>query len=218
MNQWGYQPTSDNVERRRMMYARARAHYLRAWIFRNFTLVDKEGNPVDPEHGFYFPYFSQQAKALMNYRKTALEYGLRPRFEDPKVTATENSAETKTETKRKPKGKGKVVNEANEADEKFKKSKRLIENALKSSLDLWTIYQKKSKPEPSTFAYLGPRLDVRQVSGEATPSSGMSFDDFLFMNYDPIYLSHSEWAIDTPYTTGFHQDDIDTLKPGSYNI
>jgi hypothetical protein len=207
MNPWGYDVESEHVERRRMMYARGRARHLLTWIFQHFALIDKEGKEIDPLLNFFYPYFAHQAKALIKYRKIALEHDMHPRYDDKQeeddtdqeTQQVTDKAKGKRKTKQKSTGKPKkpvttkkrqelekekrkAEKKQREADEKYKMTKKLIEEALRSSLDLWNTYI-NYKSEPSTLAYSGPRFDVRRVTGKAL-FQGMSLDFSLFSTYD----------------------------------
>jgi hypothetical protein len=68
LSPWAY-GERDNVEHRRLIYARKRARILRHWIFRHYQLLDESGNFVDYKRAFYWPYLVQQAKMLIHYKR-----------------------------------------------------------------------------------------------------------------------------------------------------
>lgn len=67
LSSWMY-GERDNVEHRRLIYARKRARILRHWIFGHYQLLDERGNLVDYKRAFYWPYLIQQAKVLIRYK------------------------------------------------------------------------------------------------------------------------------------------------------
>jgi hypothetical protein len=200
MNPWGYDAKAKTMERHRMIYARGRARHLRAWIFRHFVLVDNEGNEVDPLLQFFYPYFSYQAKAVMKYRKIALENDIRPRYEydhqhddaDKETEQVKNkgkgksSSDSKAKVKKRASTRKRLLEKKKqeEVEKDYQATKNLIESALKSSPDLWDIYN-KDKSEPSTLAYSGPRFDVRRVTKQA-PLQGMLLYFSSYSTHDLI--------------------------------
>jgi hypothetical protein len=64
LSPWAY-GDKDNVEHRRLIYARKRARILCHWIFSHYQLLDEGGDIVDYRRAFYWPYLVQQAKALV---------------------------------------------------------------------------------------------------------------------------------------------------------
>lgn len=70
LSTWSY-GKEDELERRRLMYARKRARILRHWLFQQYQLWDAESNLVNYEVDFYWPYLVQQAKALKEYKRKA---------------------------------------------------------------------------------------------------------------------------------------------------
>lgn len=71
LNNWSYDGSLNNIERRRLMYARKRSRMLRRWIERRYELLDSEGNAYDFLRGFFAPYIILQARALLLARRQA---------------------------------------------------------------------------------------------------------------------------------------------------
>lgn len=71
LSNWSYADT-DPHERRCLMFARKRARQLRTWVFCHYELLDEQGEPVDHEQAFFWPYLVQQARALLLYKKQAV--------------------------------------------------------------------------------------------------------------------------------------------------
>lgn len=74
--EWSYTDGAE-TERRRLMYARKRARKLIYWTFDQWELLDEQGRPVDAMEKFYWPYIAQQARALILYKRTASNNGIR---------------------------------------------------------------------------------------------------------------------------------------------
>jgi hypothetical protein len=76
LNDWSYVGGGE-TERRRLIYARLRARKLIHWTFDQWQLFDEQNNPIDAKEQFFWPYFTQQARALILYKKTALDCGVK---------------------------------------------------------------------------------------------------------------------------------------------
>jgi hypothetical protein len=150
MNHWGQDDKADRLERRRIIYARARARHLRLWIFSRYELVDQSGASVDGDTAFFFPYLVQQARALLMYNRNARSQGVGPR---------ESSDESEEEGEESQKGEPVAMSTINQFHS-------LIVDALYTPPALRKLFEEDESYTPS-FAYAGPVFSVRKLE---TPS------------------------------------------------
>jgi hypothetical protein len=76
LNTWSYKDRSDNYERRRMILARQRSRRLREWIFEHHELLTEDGEVIDPNRDFFWPWLVQQGHTLLAYKQEAIDAGI----------------------------------------------------------------------------------------------------------------------------------------------
>lgn len=143
LNHWTY-AGNGNLERRRLIYARKRSRSLLSWLFDHWELVDANDNPIDGMQEFYWPLLAQRAKALVRYKEAALANNIQGRFVTEKCT--------------------------------FKAVKEAVESSVMTPPELWDLYCKPTSTGDEltpgqnanasfdcTFAWKGPRFDVRKI-------------------------------------------------------
>jgi hypothetical protein len=115
-----------------MIEARRRARSLRRWLFRQYELLDNEGQVVDYRDELYWPYLVQIARGVQSYKRQAQSNGILHRELGHKGLGELDDVEL------------------------------VLEAAFEHPAALHRLYLSTREVESPTFAWEGPRFTVRR--------------------------------------------------------